>query len=349
MPDLLSTFAPEEGRYTRPLVQTTVTVGYKDPQRGFPTARDRFFVMTARPDHDLQVNGRKVEARSKHPAFDPNGYTEIPGILMHSEFADSIQVRRVMYRSTDLPAPPDTRPVCSFMDGQEMARRHTRDGWQDVLCAGEACRFYQSDNPKSTCKPRSTVAFMLNIPDCPQLLTYWTTASGQNATALEKFRQLVIRQFKELGQPPRWWCLRIRLTLISKTGKGERYPLVEVTPDGPIMDSIRFTLESQALAQRLPTIPTAGLLSATFEDSDADHLAPTRPMILSRPASLETVPDWPPLAFIAGVSLSPAGEPTCPLCSAEMGRIRNRAGSPGWVCSTRPACAGARRWDGSAI
>lgn len=350
--EMLENFAPPPGHHVKPMRQSVVTVGRKD-ENGQPVDNDRFFVMSAAADHTLQLRTRAgksytAEARSHHPDFDPRGYPMIRGILMKAEIDDALVLQRSMYRSPKLGMPPDKRPVCSSKDFVT-ATRWEGGEWRSIPCPGDMCRFTE----EKECKPGATLAFVLNLPDSPQLMTYWATKSPQNVTRIRAWLNEVDYQFKALGQEPRWWGIKILLTLESRTSQkeaGRRYPLVDINIDGAIMDSIAFAMKARDIAKRIGEIPTARLLSATFEQEDADQLSGTsRPIVLTRPVSLETVPEWPPLAFVAGVSLSPSGEPTCPLCSAEMGKIRNRAGSPGWVCSTRPACAGARRWDGSAI
>jgi len=157
------------GVHLREPVDAVLRIGCKDPDRGHPIDRDRFYIVLPRQDNS--------GSRPNHPGFQafnraaqerPEACRTINVHLVHSRVRDAFSHRRQCQKNPQGESPPGRRPWC-IGDGETAERWGTEDapeGYAEIVCPGDLCPFAQERGGKAPpCKPRFTLFFR---PDWPE-------------------------------------------------------------------------------------------------------------------------------------------------------------------------------------
>lgn len=253
-------------------IGATVAVGYKDPARGFPTEKDRFFIMNARadgkgkdgrryrhPDFGRFNDMARVERNGK-PAANPES-TKIRGTIVHTRQEDcltrNLQAQKLPDGNGKFIAEPHGAPACKG-DGVKAKRWSMKDGkYLDIPCPDRLCPFRQ--RPQSGAAPCSVLSyflFQLRWPEkigLPTPLVQYASRGWEVAGRLEGLFEYVRQQAAQLGLDPEtisFYGLPFVMTLEERTGSGSRFPVVVFAPDFPPGSDLQSWLMAQSTQRR---------------------------------------------------------------------------------------------------
>ena len=273
---------------------------------------------------------------------------------------------------------------CSSNDGVT-AQRWNGTAYATIRCPNEdACPIYAA----RACRATTHAVFQLDaIRDpnddtkviVPARLAYTASKSAEVKDVWMKFVRTLEDAFAALGIEPDARGVRgemfVRMKQGKQNGQTTRYPVLQVTQLGDLESTLFDAARRRAEIQRL--FPVARALAEESRQVDDLELSgeQLRPLVVARPSSVEETrgtreaeqsstlspsplpssaqpsAEHPPIMLIEGVSVSPDGSPTCPVCDAMMVALKGKTGAWGWVCSTRASarCNGARKWSGEVV
>lgn len=290
-----------KGRETIPCA---VTMGRKDPNRGFPIEKDRFHIAVGRAIEE-ERGGKKIETRLPHPDFDifnrapADARRDIPCVIAHEHAADCIQQKHSCYlapKTAGIPAHPSRAPVC--IGNGVTAKRWNGKDYVDMPCPGFECEFKRPvvSNGKeypAPCKATSKLVLRFawhRLPEghpfkrLPPLPFKFVSGGINTATYIQGFMEGLASAASsfgvDIGAIP-LFGLPVRLVLheqkaASEKG-GQRFPVGSIVIDGgdPIawiqlqlsrITDVRRIAQADPIARLALTGPVMSSPSETADD-----------------------------------------------------------------------------------
>jgi hypothetical protein len=173
-----------------------LTIGQKDPQKGFPKDTDKFFIKQPQTI-SKKVGARTMLLRENDPDFNRFHLSEksqlrqiIRFYIVHpvhlrdgwNSMIDAFHFSLKAYQLPKNPSHPNNAPHCTG-NGKE-ARRWDGNEYKDIKCPNNLCKFRQGR--PSPCKPFARLSFQLRWSsdeawsNLPTPLTKWETHSWYN-------------------------------------------------------------------------------------------------------------------------------------------------------------------------
>tara|TARA_R100001082_G_C4335792_1_gene147727 strand:+ start:148 stop:1026 length:879 start_codon:yes stop_codon:yes gene_type:complete len=251
-----------------------LTIGQKDPKRGFPTNTDKFFIKRPQPVIK-RLGGRSVLMRENDPEFQGYNLSEKPELrhIIRISICHYVHLRNGWESMTDafhwqlaaqqLPGHqqhPSKVPTCSG-NGQK-ATRFIDGQFKDLPCPNRECKF-RSGTP-APCKPIARLAFKLRWqPDkpwshLPESLTKFETKSWYNLDkVLIPFFKSLHSQAISLGfKTYSFYGLPLSIRLSKRTSqRGSAVPAISIALDLPNGQNLQqFFLEQIKTQQIISSI-----------------------------------------------------------------------------------------------
>ena len=229
-----------------------LTIGQKDPNKGFPANTDKFFIKKPQAV-SKKMNGRMTLVRENDPEFSKFNYSEtqklrqtirfflIHPVHMREEWDSMIDAFQFSLKAYQLPKNkphPNNAPQCTG-DG-EKASRWNGEEFQEIPCPNNLCSF-RIGRP-SPCKPYARLAFQLrwnpNEPwhALPTTFVKYETHSWYNIDkVIMPFFVGLHKQAVALGvKNYNLYALPCVMKLSKRTsGKGNVVPAISLSTDLP--------------------------------------------------------------------------------------------------------------------
>lgn len=217
-------------------IGAAVTIGIKDPKKGFPIQKDRFHIVMPEAD----VNDR----REHHPLFKPFNHAP-PGKrqivyaeLVHSTIAECFDYKLRAQNAKGHPSHPAKVPLC-IGDGNRARRYQGEKGgehvFEDIACPHDRCPLRQGQRPE--CKPWMRLLFRLRWKSAdtgmPEPLVKYTSASWNTVRSFVGFFEHIESAASALGLDRYSLAgFPLMLTLAEKksAARQSRFPVVTVAP-----------------------------------------------------------------------------------------------------------------------
>lgn len=246
-----------KGLEGREPVGVVLSIGRKDPQRGFPTDKDRFYLVQPR---ETSIDGKGV--RPAHPMFTvfnqaaPEHRRVIRGNIVHANERDCFEWH-LKAQVLDRKGHPNRRPCC-VGDGARATRwmGGAPDNFAEIDCPHDLCPYRQKTPPD--CKPWMRMLFQLNWKEgspMPAMLCKFTSAAWNTTANFRGFfdsihtaaAQLGIRDYTLFGYP-----FVLTLTEQTKPSANSRFPVVTITPS---VNPVEFFQMQAQMRQQLAEAP----------------------------------------------------------------------------------------------
>lgn len=308
----MTTIYQQLGAEPRIEVGAVLRVGMRDEKSGVPIDKDSFTVADpVAADHDFTSSkGHKFKApgRRRHPDFGTFNAlgkarrTSFRGTFVYADQEDCFIIERRAARLPGFPEDPNYRPACSSVDGLTATRLYRlgdkgKDApkaatleqrgdqtWGVIPCPGEKCEFALGDDPP--CKRRGWLYFMPrwedpDLRDLPVvLMRYYTGSPASVAMILGGFEQA--RKMADAAgfEIDNWsgFPFVLQVSEATSRGKGRRFPLVRMVPDGELLSWLAHRRQQFALAglEDVKLLPAA---RDTETDRDLDPVTVEPPRV----------------------------------------------------------------------
>lgn len=272
-----------EGFTGRDPVGVAASVGRKDPERGHPIDKDRFFLVQPRENR-----GRR-ESHPAFQAFNKAGQEKwrtqtIRGTIMHANRDACFLYNLSGYRLPGLEAPPNKRPTCTG-DGTT-ATRWVDGEFKTIKCPNTLCSFRQEARDEKTgrkyipCKPFGKLIFLLRwqTDTLPAMMCKYTTGGRASIEGIIGLFDLLEDAAKSMGiEAPHLFGSKFSMTVTEQTSRERqaRYPVVVFTPEESPLDFFARTQKEMAAIGHATPVPLRESVEASPEvlaDDAADLL-----------------------------------------------------------------------------
>jgi hypothetical protein len=247
-----------------------LTIGQKDPRRGFPTDTDKFFIKKPTPTLK-KIGGRNVLYRENDPTFSRyNGSDkyELRNVIRLSivhwahlrdgwdSMNDCFHYQLAAQQLPRHQSHPRSIPVCS--GNGTTATRWVNQQFKEIECPNRLCQFRDGNPPP--CKPIARLAFQLRWEedkpwsDLPTPLTKFETRSWHNLSKIFiPFFKALHSQATQLGfKNYNFYNLPCILTLSKRTSqRGSAVPAISINTDFPRGITLLDFLIEQAQTQNM--------------------------------------------------------------------------------------------------
>lgn len=305
--NFLTKVRPDLAAFQSDNVQARLTISICD-ERGIPQMKDRFFVVTAKVDRQVQMGGTKQDRASAHPKMDAfnfrfnkdnvkllRGQPSVRVLIQHSDIEDAYKIGCRAQQAPGHPVAPGKKPLCQTWDGVT-ATRWNGEQFVEMACLGDKCPLrqepparYDAATDKSTRfpKPAKTqfkLIARLDEEDMPQLLVSECTGSDINVATFASLIESVIRQWDQLCEaagmsiPMSWFNVPIRMTVYPASGDGTRSPRIDYVLDCDIRELFTRRVEWQQRMSGWGSVLLGAvnaplqLSASTLIDEDMDDL-----------------------------------------------------------------------------
>ncbi len=241
-------FSGIKGLEGRTPIGAVLRIGRKNPGRGFPIERDRFYIVSPKQDGS--------GSRPMHPAFklwndralkDAALAKTIECELASATVSGCYNAQLMAYRlgKNEHDAPPDRQPACTG-DGVN-AKRWMGNDWHEIPCPNDKCQYRQRKPPD--CKPDVRLIFHPVWPDgvpMPSMLMTLESKSWNTAANIKGMFDHILEQAAWLGiDNPFLFKFPFRLTLEERTKPSEKskFPVVTATPTCDVQDFLSRSAE----------------------------------------------------------------------------------------------------------
>jgi len=273
-----------KGLTGRDPIGVALSVGRKDPERGFPTDRDKFYLVMPKE----APGGPKGKGwRPPHPAFKPfndAGLNYVRGNIVHSSREQAANIHLSAFHVPDGPGQhPKGFPNCRG-DGEKAQRwmGGEPDNFQVIDCPNDRCTYRMKENWGGTapCKPFGQILFQLRWPEgntLPQMLCKLNTKSWNSCSALKGFFDYIDEAARNLGlESYSLFGFPFTITLQEQKGKptpkypkGTKYPVLTFTPD---MEPVKFFSYQREMLNQIGAPPNVrAITDQSMEEVGADH------------------------------------------------------------------------------
>ena len=298
---------PDLENYQSDGVQARLTIGMCDDV-GIPRNKDRFFLVTAKVDRQVQMGRGKQDRASPHPKCDAfnfakgerggkaiRGQASVRVLIQHQDIEDAYRIGCRCQQASGYPIAPGKRPLCQTWDGVT-ASRWDGQGFTDIQCLGSECPLRDEPPPDAKgqrqARPAKTqfkLIARLDEEDIPALLVSECTGSDINVANFVSLVETTTLQWEQFCQasgvsiPMNWFLIPIRMTVYAVTGDNTRSPRIDYTLDCDIREVFQRRVEWQqrmvgwgsallATAQAPLQLKAADLITEDIDDLDSTEV-----------------------------------------------------------------------------
>jgi hypothetical protein len=237
-------------RPTQP-VGVVLAAGIKDPNKGFPTQTDRYWLVNVKEEKGV---------RALHPSFARFNSLATNRDLPPEKLAAELDARRVIrgnlvhsteaecwnnqLRAQVLPLDggkpvmhPDKRPVCS--GNGITAQRYMPDGtFKTIECPNEACPYrVKPEKGPTLCKPDGHLLFQLRWPEgnpLPAMLCRYDTGAWRTNANIQGFFDYIANTAREMGMEKYTlfgYPFMLQITRQTKASSQQANSVTVITPE----------------------------------------------------------------------------------------------------------------------